>query len=227
MVTIVNFNVQFSDLTIHRRNNRLKEYIEWNVSVSNKGEVASSQFNPLTGHLILPFWILRQQSLFTLSMSLITNPSINIMESLSDCDTNDDQLTSLSEIMDKFNLWPSLEEQTISRAPSQIRNNEPLNLLDDLKQQPEKTLKILSLLSKLSSVGVSVEEKITLMQKLLTLDTESLTEVVVIRMLSEERGDLVSCLVRIINIYTDTATNNREMLLKLMLTFHNNCLGKS
>ena len=148
------------------------------------------------------------------------------METFSECD-NDDQLTSLSEIMDKFNLWPSLEEQTISRAPSQIRNNEPVNLLDDLKQQPEKTLKILSLLSKLSSVGVSVEEKITLMQKLLTLDTESLTEVVVIRMLSEERGDLVSCLVRIIKIYTDTAANNREMLLMLMLTFHNNCLGKS
>ena len=142
------------------------------------------------------------------------------MDSLSDSDDN--QLTRLSDIMDEFNLWKYIDKT--GSTSQHDKHNEAVNLLDDLKHETDRPVRIISSLSKLSSVGVSVEEKITLLQKLLTLD--KLTELQVIRMLSEERGDLVSCLVRIINIYTDTAASNKDMLLKLMLMFHNKCLGE-
>ena len=83
----------------------------------------------------------------------------------------------------------------------------------------------LSLVPRLSSYTESVENKISILQRLLAIPTSDLTETIVMGLLSSERGDLVSCLARVVEIYSVTNAPQKLELLERMIQFVNKCLG--
>lgn len=75
-------------------------------------------------------------------------------------------------------------------------------------------------------MSVSVETKLALLSRLQDVPEKEMTEQCVVQMLSSESGDLMSCLVTTIDIFTDTSATQRSSLLHQTLIFVNKCLRK-
>ena len=90
----------------------------------------------------------------------------------------------------------------------------------------EEVERMVRTLGRLGSLSVSVEKKISLLFRLKDIPAEVITEQAVVQMLSSESGDLMSCLISILDIFTDTQAQDRSRLLHLTLAFVNKCLSK-
>ena len=112
------------------------------------------------------------------------------------------------------------------------------SLLDELRKEHEydprdrhgsneATERMVRMLGRLGSRSVSVETKLSLLSRLQDVpEKEKMTEQCVVQMLSSESGDLISCLVTTIDIFTDTLATQRSSLLHQTLIFVNKCLRK-
>ena len=111
------------------------------------------------------------------------------------------------------------------------------SLLDELRKEheydprdrhgsSEVTERMIRMLGRLGSRSVSVETKLALLSRLQDVPEKEMTEQCVVQMLSSESGDLISCLVTTIDIFTDTLATQRSSLLHQTLIFVNKCLRK-
>ena len=111
------------------------------------------------------------------------------------------------------------------------------SLLDELRKEHEydprdrhgsneATERMIRMLVRLGSRSVSVETKLALLSRLQDVPENEMTEQCVVQMLSSESGDLISCLVTTIDIFTDTLAAQRSSLLHQTLIFVNKCLRK-
>ena len=65
-----------------------------------------------------------------------------------------------------------------------------------------------------------------MLSRLLDIPSSSITERDVIRMLGADSGDLINGLVRVVDIYTGTSAEDKELLLAMTLRFINKVLGR-
>ena len=110
------------------------------------------------------------------------------------------------------------------------------NLLDDYIQtvsgpgcpndrKPDQH-KLLASVHKLGSLNTKVTDKVWMLSRLLEIPSSSITERDVIRMLGADSGDLINGLVRVVDIYTGTFAEDKELLLAMTLKFINKLLGR-
>ena len=78
----------------------------------------------------------------------------------------------------------------------------------------------------LSSLNTKVVDKVRMLSRLLEIPSSSITERDVIQMLGADSGDLINGLVRVVDIYTGTFAEDKELLLAMTLKFINKLLGK-
>ena len=71
-----------------------------------------------------------------------------------------------------------------------------------------------------------MEDKIRMLTKLLEIPSSAISDRDVIRMLGADTGDLVGSVVRVVDIYTVTSAENKEVLLAKTLEFFNKVLGR-
>ena len=111
------------------------------------------------------------------------------------------------------------------------------SLLDELRKEHEydprdrhgsneATERMVRMLGRLGSRSVSVATKLALLSRLQDVPEREMTEQCVVQMLSSESGDLISCLVTTIDIFTDTLATQRSSLLHQTLIFINKCFSK-